>query len=213
MFLFNLYTKTSNSRKNDGYYAKLEKLGAHCDLSLPKIPAEEVKEYLDKHFYNDITIIEPIRSCSVLSGYDPLLKHMSTLFGCKVFTIYGYIRTHQRKYHFFKEDDIRRAKNGAMFESHHAWMQFENGQLLDLTFLNTLRAVNNMLDETKHEYEFLLSDDGAEIKVPAAMSILEGHIPPFMHYIPMFNGKLFDSTTMIYNELRRLERESTIGVF
>lgn len=197
MYKFSNYENSGYVQENKGYYKKLEKLGVKVDLSLPKITAEEVKNFLDEEFYKEIIVVAPVASCSILCGYDPLINRLSELFGCEVHTVYGYVKTPMKKYHYFDDAGVRRALAGEIFDNHHAWFQFENGQLLDLVFLNTMRVANKMLDATQNEFEFILADDGSKVGSPTAMSIVERTVPSSFHYVPMFRGKMFASDALV----------------
>lgn len=197
MYTFSQYETSGYSKRNEGYFKKLEKLGVNANLELPKISANDVRAFLDKEFYG-ITMVAPVGSCSYLCGDDLLLQELSKLFGCGVETIYGYVKTSVKKYHEFKDADIERARNGAIFSNHHAWFQFNNGQLLDLVFMNTLRTANNIMGTNENHFEFILIDDGSIVDVPSGMAIVEKLTAgSYFNYVPMFRGKMFNNSDLL----------------
>lgn len=202
MYKFTQYESCDFALCNQGYYNKLKKLGVEIDLTLPKVTEQEVKEFLDKKYYSEIIPVAPVRSCSILCQYEPLIKQLEELFACKVYTIYGYVKTSVKNYHYFDDAAIRRGLSGKIFDNHHAWFQFKNGQLLDLVFINTLRAAKGILNEKENKFEFILAKDGSTVSIPNVMSIVEKISQnSFFNYIPMYNGKLFNSNDLLHQAI------------
>lgn len=136
--------------------------------------------------------------CKFLCGHDPLKNGLEKLFNCKAYTIYGYVKTPIKNYHFFDDVAVRRALAGELFNNYHAWFQFENGQLLDLVFMNTLRFANGLLDVQDNSFEFILSQDGSTVGTPTGLSIVETITPDsYFRYLPMFNGKMFRNEDLL----------------
>jgi hypothetical protein len=211
MFSFSHYKNSGYASANQGYYSKLKNLGVIIDRSLPKITEQEVNKFLDEE-YDDFFYpfpVAPVASCSYLCGHDPLVVGLEELFGCKAYTIYGYIKTPVKNYHYFDDVAVRRALSGEIFDNHHAWFQFANGQLLDLVFMNTLRVANKLLDVTENKFEFILSDDGSNVGTPFDLSIVETITPnSFFRYVPMFHGKMFDNNAL---EKRAIATNNMVG--
>lgn len=200
MFTFSHYKNSGYASANQGYYSKLKKLGVKVNQSLPKISAQQVNKFLDEDYdsFFDPFPVAPVASCSYLCGHDPLVVGLEKLFGCKAYTIYGYVKTPIKNYHYFDDVGVRRALSGEIFSSHHAWFQFENGQLLDLVFMNTLRVANKLLDVTENKFEFILSEDGSNVGTPADLSIVEEITPnSYFRYVPMFHGKMFNNSDLM----------------
>jgi hypothetical protein len=211
MFTFSHYKNSGYASANQGYYSKLKKLGVNVNQSLPKITAQQVNKFLDEDYssFFDPFPVAPVASCSYLCGHDPLVIGLEKLFGCKVYTIYGYVKTPIKNYHYFDDVGVRRALSGEIFSSHHAWFQFENGQLLDLVFMNTLRVANKLLDVTENKFEFILSEDGSNVGTPTDLSIVEELTSSsYFRYVPMFHGKMFNNKDLM---VRAMATNNMVG--
>ena len=195
MIVFKKYDKTEYAQNNLGYLKKAKKLGVTINESLPKISEEEMKDFLNDKYYDEILPVAPVASCSVISSSDIFHKALQEKFDMKTFIIYGYIDTFEQKYHRFTDSDIEVAlKNKTIFNNHHAWIMFENGQLLDITFLNTLKYALKVEEDI---FEFILTDS-TKVFVPKSM---EKKNPitnsSYFKYIPMYHGKLFPEDPLI----------------
>ena len=193
---FKAYSKSIQFEINDGYYKKLKKLGFNNILSSNQISEKEMKDFLNKEYYNILPVI-PVGSCSMITGNEKLHNKLQSHFGINTVTIYGYIQTKEQSYHKFSDADINLAKQqNKYFNNHHAWIMFENGQLLDLTFINTLKSVKKCIEE---EYEFILSN-ASKIMIPEAMNLMyEINGESFLKYIPMYMGDLFSQELLFSN--------------
>lgn len=179
---------TNYKQRNDGFFNKLSKLGFTLNSDLPKISSPAMETFLNANYYDILPVI-PVASCSFVAGNKNLIARLREEFGIKASTVYGYIKTEDKFFHKFSDSDLNKAvQQKQYFKNHHAWIMFENGQLLDLTFVNTLKAANDINEEV---FEFILSD-GDNVDVPKALTIIKAvNSRSFFNYIPMYYGNLF----------------------
>lgn len=197
------YNKSKYFQENLGFYKKIKKLGGSLDLDLPSIDKKEMEIFINDNYCNffknkDGICIPPIASCSIISSHKPLLKLLEDTFKMKVYTVYGYIKSEDRKFHFFTDADINQAlTQNKFFKNHHAFILFENGQLLDLTFINTL-----MRAKEKYEmYEYIFSDAHA-VYAPKELNLIYTlNSKSYFNYIPMYIGDLFSEDTLHINSM------------
>jgi hypothetical protein len=197
--LFKEYRKTTFMKSNIAYYDTLEKQGYKRNLSIPNIELKEMKDFLNNNYTDLVCLnghyIVPFASCSIVSGNIKLKEALSKYFKMKVYTIYGYVKTDNKEFHKFSDNEIYKAVNKKeYFDNHHAWLLFENGQLLDLTFVNTVKILNNSQDEV---FEFILSESSS-IHVPHVMNLQYNlNSESYFKYIPLFYGDLFSEELLI----------------
>jgi len=197
------YNKSNYYQENLGFYKKIDKLGGSLNLDLPRINKEEMEKFINNNYCNlfknkDNRCIPPIASCSIISSNKPLLNLLEKTFNMKVYTIYGYIKTEDRKFHFFTDGDINQAlTQKKFFKNHHAFILFENGQLLDLTFINTLMRVK----EKYEMYEYIFSDAHA-VYAPNELNLIYTlSSKSYFNYIPMYIGDLFSEDVLSMNSM------------
>jgi len=195
------YNKSDYVQKNSGFYKKIEKLGGSLNLDLPPIDKKEMELFINDNYCNffknkDGICIPPIASCSIISSHKPLLKKLEDTFKMKVYTVYGYIKSEDRKFHFFTDAEINQAlTQKKFFKNHHAFILFENGQLLDLTFINTLMRAH----EKYEMYEYIFSE-ASTVYTPNELNLLYTLTSKsYFNYIPMYIGDLFSEDILYEN--------------
>lgn len=198
MINFKKYDCYDIFQNNLGYLTKISKLGYTINKSLKHISNDQMTDFLNKHYYS-ILPVEPVASCSFISIDKNLNEALQKEFNLKTFPVYGYIKIKEKYLFKFNDIDINLyLKNNTYFKNHHSWIMFENGQLLDLTLINSLKYANSKykLNDT---HEFILCD-ASKIFYPKAMNLLyKINKESYMRYIPMYCGELFSQEELFEN--------------
>ncbi|MFX4235615.1 hypothetical protein ACN2EP_06325 [Aliarcobacter butzleri] len=199
MINFRNYDSCDIFQDNLGYLTKISKLGYTINKSLEQISNDKMTDFLNEHYYNMLPV-NPFASCSYISIDKNLNEALQKEFNLKTFPVYGYIKIKEKCLFKFNDIDINLyLKNNTYFKNHHSWIMFENGQLLDLTLINTLKYAisKNILNDV---YEFILCD-ASKIFYPKAMNLLyEINKESYLKYIPMYCGKLFSQEELFENK-------------
>jgi hypothetical protein len=199
MINFRNYDSCDIFQYNLGYLTKISKLGYTINKSLEQISNDKMTDFLNEHYHN-ILPVTPVASCSYISIDKNLHEALQKEFNLNTFPVYGYIKIKEKYLFKFNDIDINLyLKNNTYFKNHHSWIMFENGQLLDLTLINTLKYAisKNILNDV---YDFILSD-ASKIFYPKAMNLLyEINKESYLKYIPMYCGELFSQEELFKDE-------------
>ena len=200
---FKGYKKTKYMIENKNYFEELERKGCTLNKKLKKISIEEMELFLNDNYTRLVIVdkynylIKPILACALVSSNKNLLESLEKHFEMKVKITYGYIQIKEQSFHEFGEDKINAAlERNIYFDNHHAWIQFENGQLLDLNFINSLKYAKEVLLE---EYEFILAD-ASKVIIPHIISKWHKlNKKSFFNYRPLYCGNLFSEEMILAN--------------
>lgn len=200
---FKSYKKTKYMEENKNYFKNNHKFS--INTSLQNIAVDEMERFLNEN-YNNLVVLEsketifPVNACSLISSDKSLLKSLEIYFNMTASTVYGYIKIKDDAIYKFTQKEIDLALNqNRYFSNHHAWIEFENGQLLDLNFVNSFKNANKI---EYNEYEFILTK-ASNVLVPHILSKFSK--TRFFNYEPLFYGDLFTKDLILKNSFYSLQ--------